>query len=113
MRRSRRRFVERLFVAYAYRCQACKSRFCASRLQLLLDSRYSSCPQCRSYEVRVIPRSNRTMRTYRHPLQFLQKVLHAPLRYCRYCKLQFFDFRPCSKQPMKTGLQTAADPDLP
>ena len=112
MQRSRRKPLERLVIAQAYRCAECRSRVRVTKWRSLLDRRYVCCPRCKGHDVQVLPRIDPVEHLDRHLHRFVHKWLGAPLFYCRFCRLQFFDRRPRSKDgPLKKELQPASEAD--
>ncbi|MCS7041264.1 MAG: hypothetical protein N2036_00385 [Bryobacteraceae bacterium] len=93
--RRKRSLAERLRHAAVYRCTFC--RFEASvPLTVLYPqlSRIARCPRCSSTALRVLARRDPIERLYRGPLSMLWALLGAPILYCPFCRLQFYDFRP-------------------
>jgi hypothetical protein len=43
---------------------------------------------------RVAGKSPATIKFYNEKLTLLQRFLGAPLYWCQYCRLQFYDYRP-------------------
>jgi uncharacterized paraquat-inducible protein A len=88
--RVRREPLERLFWAAAFLCRNCGKRFRQPRPFL---SRYSQCPRCGTEQVKRAWRHDPADKLSLHPLSLLQVLFFAPLHYCPYCRLQFFDLR--------------------
>lgn len=70
-------------------------------------SRVARCPECSNTALRVLPCRDHVERLFRHPLSYLQKFLKAPLLYCPFCRLQFYDRRPLLPPARLPGLETA------
>ncbi len=71
-------------------------------------SRTARCPECSNTALRVQLCPDPVERLLRHPLSYFQKVLKAPLLYCPYCRLQFYDWRPLHAPAPQPGRQSAA-----
>lgn len=56
-------------------------------------SRTARCPHCGTADLRVLAKRDAIEKMYRGPLSTLWRWLGAPLLYCRFCRLQFHDFR--------------------
>lgn len=92
--RRKRTLLEKIRYAAVYRCPGCRFE-AAAPLSLAYPqlSRIARCPHCGTTELRVLARRDRIEKTYRGPLSRLWRLLGAPLLYCRFCRLQFYDFR--------------------
>lgn len=95
MKRRKRSLAERFRYAAILRCSECQFE-AALPLTLLYPqlSRIARCPRCSSTELRLLARRDPIERMYRGPLSMLWRWLGAPLLYCPFCRLQFYDFRP-------------------
>jgi hypothetical protein len=71
-------------------------------------SRIARCPECGNSALGVQPCRDPIERLFRHPLSYLQKFLAAPLLYCPFCRLQFYDSRPL-EQPARQPAREKAD----
>jgi DNA-directed RNA polymerase subunit RPC12/RpoP len=94
LRRSKRRFWERLYYLEAYRCVGCGHRYYvtwSSRLQL---ARVAKCPKCRFQEVTPLKRIDKIDRMQSGLFNLVHRILGGKLYHCWFCRLQFYDFRP-------------------
>lgn len=92
--RRKRTFLERFRHAAIYRCPICRFEASAPLTVVYPQlSRTARCPHCATTELIVLARRDPIERMYRGPLSTLWRWLGAPLLYCRYCRLQFHDFR--------------------
>ncbi len=107
--RRHRTFRERLRCAAIYECANCHCRDVESYLEHFpMFSRTARCPECSNTALRVQLCPDPVERLLRHPLSYFQKVLKAPLLYCPYCRLQFYDWRPLHAPAPQPGRQSAA-----
>lgn len=92
--RRRRTLLEKFRHAAVYRCPTCRFE-AAAPLSLAYPqlSPIARCPHCGTTDLRVLARRDPIEKTYRGPLSRLWGLLGAPLLYCRFCRLQFYDFR--------------------
>lgn len=92
--RRKRTLLEKFRHAAVYRCPACRFE-AAAPLSLAYPqlSRNACCPHCGTTDLRLLPKKDPIEKTYRGPLSQLWGLLGAPLLYCRFCRLQFYDFR--------------------
>ena len=93
--RRHRSFAERLRYAAIYECAQCHCRdleYYAEHFPRF--SRFARCPECGGTALRVQHFVDPVDRLSRSALSFLQKLLHAPLLYCPFCRFQFYDLRP-------------------
>ena len=94
LRRSKRRFIDRLRYLEAYRCQGCGARYhvtIGSRLRL---ARYAKCPKCRYQDITAMKRIDKIDRMRGGIFNFVHKILGGQLYHCWFCRLQFYDLRP-------------------
>lgn len=93
--RRKRTWLEKFRHAAIYRCHACRFE-AAVPLTVLYPqlSPVARCPSCSSTALRVLAKRDRIERLYRGPLSTLWGWMGAPLLYCQFCRLQFYDFRP-------------------
>jgi predicted RNA-binding Zn-ribbon protein involved in translation (DUF1610 family) len=92
--RRRRTLAEKFRHAAIYRCPGCRFE-AAVPITLVYPqfSRVARCPHCGTTDLRVLAKRDPIEKTYRGPLSTLWGWLGAPLLYCRFCRLQFYDFR--------------------
>jgi DNA-directed RNA polymerase subunit RPC12/RpoP len=103
--RRKRTFWEKFRHAAVYRCPSC--RFEAAAPITVAYPQFSTiarCPHCGGTDLRVLPKRDPIEKMYRGPLSTLWRWMGAPLLYCRFCRLQFYDFR----QRMDSGGDTIA-----
>jgi hypothetical protein len=88
-------YIERL------RCHHCKLNLARRRpllesivsSLLFIYSRHTRCPKCRTGAVHRVPDWDRVDALSRNPLGLLQALLAAPMNYCSYCRLRYYDWR--------------------
>ncbi|MBI4874995.1 MAG: hypothetical protein HY822_10230 [Acidobacteria bacterium] len=51
------------------------------------------CPRCWGGDVHRFEELDEIERLYRNPISLLQALFGAPLYWCPFCRLQFYDFR--------------------
>jgi len=93
MRRSRRRVLEHLFHAAAFRCEQCGARQKISHWKKLKNAKYAQCPRCGRRDLRVLTKRDRIDFFYRSIFRRFQALLGARLYHCWSCRLQFYDVR--------------------
>jgi DNA-directed RNA polymerase subunit RPC12/RpoP len=94
LRRSKRRFIDRLRYLEAYRCQGCGARYhvtVASRLRL---ARYAKCPKCSYQDITAMRRVDKIDRMRGGIFNLIHRVFGGQLYHCWFCRLQFYDLRP-------------------
>jgi len=55
------------------------------------------CPRCGNTDLRQLQERDGIDEMYSNPLSRLQRFFGAPLYWCQFCRLQFYDFRPRHK----------------
>lgn len=94
MRRRRRGLVERFFHAAVYRCPGCGHEAPVSQLVVYPVLSFTArCPRCSNLRLKQLDKRDRIEKLYPNPLSRLQRWLGAPILYCQFCRLQFYDFR--------------------
>lgn len=95
MRRRRRGFFERFVHAAVYFCPVCRHEAPISQVAVYpVFSTKARCPRCSNAKLKKLEKPDRIEKFYRNPISRVQRFLGAPLLYCQYCRLQFYDFRP-------------------
>lgn len=66
----------------------------------------ASCPDCGAMDLQKFSKRDHIERMFRWPHSVVQGWLGAPLLYCKYCRLQFHDFRPREKERPRAQAST-------
>ena len=111
--RIKRTFRERLRYATLYKCKQCNDYTHDDQWYMLLFGDASRCPQCGTYRIYTLKSRDKIDRMYRNPLSYLQKFAGAELRWCSFCRLQFYDRRPRISTPLERTQAPPAPPPLP
>jgi hypothetical protein len=94
MHRRRRGFFERFLHAAVYICPDCRHEAPVSQLRVHPGlSLTTCCPRCANTRLKRLPKRDHIEGLYRNPISHIQAWFGAPLYYCQYCRLQFYDFR--------------------
>jgi hypothetical protein len=64
---------------------------------LTMFSTTSNCPRCGNPDLQELSQRDGVDPLYKAPWSRLQGLFGAPLRYCVWCRLQFYDMRPLRK----------------
>ncbi len=100
MRRRRRGLWERLFHAAVYCCPECGHEEQVSQVVVYpVLSLTARCPRCSNPRLKKLGKRDHIEHLYRNPLSMMQRWLGAPILYCAYCRLQFYDLRRRSQLP--------------
>jgi hypothetical protein len=67
------------------------------RPYLYLISLHTCCPRCGNADLHKLGERDGIDEMYSNPISRLQHFLGAPLYWCQFCRLQFYDFRPRRK----------------
>jgi hypothetical protein len=95
MRRRRRGFLERFVHAAVYFCPVCSHEAPVSQVAVYPGiSRQARCPRCSNARLKQLDKRDHIEKLYRNPISRIQQWFGAPLLYCQFCRLQFYDFRP-------------------
>lgn len=95
MRRRRRGFLERFVHAAVYSCPVCRHEAPVSQVAVYpVLSTVARCPRCSNANLKELEKRDHIEKMYRNPISRIQQWLGAPLLYCRFCRLQFYDLRP-------------------
>jgi hypothetical protein len=81
----------RLWLVRSYRCRECRQPYKIYRPWFSLRAR---CPGCGNADLKAMRKIDPIEGLSRNPASLIQGFLRAPLLYCRWCRLQFYDFRP-------------------
>lgn len=111
--RVKRTFRERLRYATLYKCRQCNDYTHDDQWYMLLFGNASRCPQCGTYRIYALKSRDKIDRMYRNPLSYLQKFAGAELRWCSFCRLQFYDRRPRISTPLERTQAPPPPPPLP
>ncbi|MBI4889187.1 MAG: hypothetical protein HY821_01095 [Acidobacteria bacterium] len=85
---------ERLFHAAVYYCPECGREEQVSQLAVYPAlSLTARCPRCSNPRLKKLDKRDHIEHIYRNPVSTIQRWLGAPILYCSYCRLQFYDFR--------------------
>ena len=94
MRRRRRGFLERFVHAAVYFCPVCLHEAPVSQVAVYpVFSTIARCPRCSNPRLKQLDKRDHIEKLYRNPISRIQRWLGAPLLYCQFCRLQFYDFR--------------------
>ncbi len=88
-----RHFFERFRWEAAFECDACRYRTGSLAWYMVFLSRTSVCPRCGTDNLKRLTRRDRIDRLWKNPISLLQGLLGAPIHWCPYCRLQFYDRR--------------------
>ena len=91
--RVHRGWKERLLYTAVHVCRTCGARAGVWRWYSFYLSRRPGCPKCQTRRLTRLPDPDPIDRFYRNPLSRLQGLLGARLYRCRYCRVQFYDWR--------------------
>lgn len=94
LRRSKRRFLDRLRYLEAYRCQGCGARYHVTIESRLNLAKWAKCPKCRYQDVTPMRKVDKIDRMQGGIFNFIHRILGGQLYHCWFCRLQFYDFRP-------------------
>lgn len=104
-----RNWWTRLWFTAKYRCIDCRYERAYLR-RPALPSLHRACPRCGNRELERFPNRDRIDKTYLNPISMLQRLIGAPLWWCAWCRLQFYDYRPAlPPPPAPADLATGAD----
>jgi len=84
---------DRIRYAAMYRCVECGRRAVATVGWSEIFSLTARCPRCGTYDLAQNSERDRVDQLHKNPFSLLQALFGAPLYHCRYCRLQFYDFR--------------------
>jgi hypothetical protein len=91
--RVRRTFFQKFAYHAIMMCPKCGQREARDQWFLFLFGKTSRCPRCGSFRVEKLRGVDHIDPMYKNPLSYLQKWLGGTLRWCPYCRLQFYDVR--------------------
>ncbi|MGH9722619.1 MAG: hypothetical protein ACRD8O_20605 [Bryobacteraceae bacterium] len=93
LRRIRRTFKQKFLFSAVYECVKCADRKLEDQWYFFLLGKVSRCPRCGTHRVQKLRGLDKIDRMYRNPLSFFQKYFGAPIHWCPFCRLQFYDLR--------------------
>jgi hypothetical protein len=64
-------------------------------------SLHARCPKCARYDVKKLVSRDEVDPFYWNPLFLIQALFGAPLLYCAWCRIQFYDLRPRRRRRIK------------
>jgi DNA-directed RNA polymerase subunit RPC12/RpoP len=94
LRRSKRKPLERIRYAEAYRCKDCGLRLKISVRSRVADARYTKCPKCRCHDLSILKKVDKIDTMRKSIWSYLNRFLGGKLYHCWFCRLQFYDLRP-------------------
>jgi hypothetical protein len=94
LHRIKRTRWNRLVFAAVYRCRECGGKTGVPRPYVNLLSPWTRCPHCGNASPKNLSARDGVDKMYLNPLSRIQRFLGAPLRWCGFCRLQYYDFRP-------------------
>ena len=97
LRRSKRRFLDRLRYLEAYRCTGCGARYNVTLSSRLALARYAKCPKCRYQDITPMKRIDKIDKMRGGIFNMIHRVFGGKLYHCWFCRLQFYDLRPRKK----------------
>jgi DNA-directed RNA polymerase subunit RPC12/RpoP len=97
LRRSKRRFLDRLRYLEAYRCTGCGARYHVTLSSRLALARYAKCPKCRYQDITPMKRIDKIDKMRGGIFNMIHRVFGGKLYHCWFCRLQFYDLRPRKK----------------
>jgi predicted RNA-binding Zn-ribbon protein involved in translation (DUF1610 family) len=93
--RVRRARWERLVYALVYKCPECERKTKVPRYPLFHAlSLHRSCPRCGNLELERLRKRDGIDPLYLNPISLVQALIGAPIWWCPFCRLQFYDARP-------------------
>jgi hypothetical protein len=84
--------LEKFRFSAVYCCKDCTLVMPVSRWSGWI-SKFARCPRCGQFELQKLSRQDPIEGMVRGPFRLLQRLLGAPLLYCGFCRLQFYDLR--------------------
>jgi len=88
-----RNAAERLKWEAAFECDSCMARTGIMQWYMVFLTRWSLCPRCGTANLRRLHSRDPIDRLWKNPISLLQSLFGAPIHWCPYCRLQFYDFR--------------------
>ena len=108
LRRIHRTFVERFSYMAIYQCRQCnRVEHIPRRYQYHLGSR-SRCPKCGTYRIAKLKEPDKIDPMQSGFLNLLERLAGGSLRYCCFCRLQFYDRRAMAP---RNGAHPAPEPE--
>jgi hypothetical protein len=93
-----RSLLERLRYRYVYRCKSCGARTGIHHWELWNWCSFEArCVKCGNPNLKVLKHRDKIDPVSRFPISLIQRLFGAPILYCQYCRLQFYDFRRVAK----------------
>ncbi len=99
LRRSKRRFLDKLRYLEAYRCTGCGVRYHVTLSSRLALTRYAKCPKCRYQDITVMKRVDKIDKMRGGFFNLIHRMFGGQLYHCWFCRLQFYDLRPRKRNP--------------
>jgi hypothetical protein len=93
LRRSKRRWFDRVRYLEAYRCTGCAARYHVTLGSRLALSRYAKCPKCRYQDITPMKRIDKIDKLRGGFFNLIHRLLGGQLYHCWFCRLQFYDLR--------------------
>ncbi len=82
-----------------YRCHKCNEKMVITRPYVYRVTLHTCCPRCGNSELKKLEKRDRIDEMYSSLISALGHFLGAPLYWCQFCRLQFYDFRPRKTRP--------------
>ncbi|HUP04895.1 MAG TPA: hypothetical protein VMU19_12955 [Bryobacteraceae bacterium] len=87
--------MERWLYAVIYQCPECKRKTKIARFPAIyVASLHRTCPKCGGPQLEKLRKRDHIDPLYLNPISLLQGLIGAPIWWCPFCRLQFYDFRP-------------------
>jgi hypothetical protein len=91
--RVRRKFLQKFAYHAVMFCKSCGRYETLDQWYLFLFGRTSRCPRCGSFKIEKLRGVDHIDPMYKNPISYLQKYFGAQVRWCPFCRLQFYDLR--------------------
>jgi uncharacterized Zn finger protein len=102
LRRIHRTFWQRFKYQAYYRCKDCGAEEPHHRIYPYRYGEYARCPRCGTFRVTRLQERDRIDRFHSSLANFLARVRGGSIYHCKFCRLQFYDFRPKRDETART-----------
>ena len=92
--RIRRHRWNRLLYSMVFQCPVCERKTKIPKYPALYICLHRNCPRCATPQVERLSKRDKIDPLYLHPISLVQALFGAPIWWCPFCRLQFYDFRP-------------------
>jgi hypothetical protein len=77
-----------------FQCPVCERKTKIPKYPALYICLHRNCPRCATPQVERLSKRDKIDPLYLHPISLVQALFGAPIWWCPFCRLQFYDFRP-------------------